>query len=120
MAKYSAGLIPFRIGQTGALEILIVHPGGPFWSKKDDGAWSIAKGEYEPDEDPLVVAEREFVEELGTLPPTGERLELGEISQSGGKRVVAWAVSGDVDIDAGVTSNSFEMEWPPKSGKLQT
>jgi predicted NUDIX family NTP pyrophosphohydrolase len=121
MPKYSAGLLPFRITASRTLEVLLVHPGGPFWARKEDGAWSIPKGEYEPDAepDPLVVAEREFAEELGQQSPAGDHLNLGELKQPSGKRVVAWAVQCDVDVND-VTSNSFEMEWPPKSGKVQS
>jgi predicted NUDIX family NTP pyrophosphohydrolase len=118
--KFSAGLLPYRVTQA-QLEVLLVHPGGPFWAKRDDGVWSIPKGEYEPnlEPDPLAVAEREFTEELGTPPPSGGRLSLGEIKQSGGKRVVAWALECDLDVTS-VTSNSFEIEWPPRSGKMQS
>jgi predicted NUDIX family NTP pyrophosphohydrolase len=121
MPKRSAGLVTYRIAPSGVLEILIVHPGGPFWAKKDDGAWSIPKGEYEPKEasDPLAVAEREFAEELGKRPPHGERLDLGELRQPSGKRIVAWGVAGDVDVSE-IKSNTFEMEWPPKSGTSQS
>lgn len=98
------------------LEVLLVHPGGPFWAKKDAGAWSIPKGEYETEE-PLACAIREFEEELGTR-PEGDFLDLGEIRQAGGKLVTGFAVEADFDPGTFV-SNSFEMEWPPKSGKLQ-
>jgi predicted NUDIX family NTP pyrophosphohydrolase len=119
--KFSAGLLPYRIARPGQLEVLLVHPGGPFWAKKDDGAWSIPKGEYEPDTEsnPLAVANREFAEELGTSPPIGDRQPLGEVKQPGGKRVLAWALECDLDLGE-VTSNSFEMEWPPKSGKVRS
>jgi predicted NUDIX family NTP pyrophosphohydrolase len=121
MPKYSAGLLPYRITESKSLEVLLVHPGGPFWARKDEGAWSIPKGEYEPDAepDPLVVAEREFTEELGKPSPSGDRLKLGELKQPSGKRVVAWAVQCDLDV-SDVTSNSFEMEWPPKSGEVRS
>ena len=121
MPKYSAGFLPYRITESKCLEVLLVHPGGPFWARKDDGAWSIPKGEYEPDQepDPLIVAEREFVEELGKQTPSGDRLKLGELKQPSGKRIVAWAVQCDLDV-SDVRSNSFEMEWPPKSGKVQS
>jgi predicted NUDIX family NTP pyrophosphohydrolase len=117
MPKYSAGLLPYRVTDSNVLEVLLVHPGGPFWAKKDDGAWSIPKGEYEPEEerDPLAVAEREFAEELGTQPPNGARLKLGELKQPSGKRIVAWGLQCDLNVSE-VTSNTFEMEWPPKSG----
>jgi predicted NUDIX family NTP pyrophosphohydrolase len=114
--KRSAGLLLFRQSAT-ATEVLIAHPGGPFWARKDDGAWSIPKGEYGDDEDPLVAARREFVEELGLDVPAGEVIELGEVKQSGGKLVIAFAIEADLDITDSV-SNTFEMEWPPKSGKM--
>ena len=99
----------------GDVAVLLVHPGGPFWSRKDLGAWSIPKGEYAEGEDPLVAARREFVEETGAH-PQGELRPLGEIVQAGGKRIVAWAVEGDFDPVA-LVSNSFELEWPPRSGR---
>lgn len=99
----------------GELELLLVHPGGPFWANKDLGAWSIPKGEYLAGEDPLQVARREFLEETG-LTPAGEFQELAEIRQAGGKRVKAWAFAGDWD-PAALTSNSFTVEWPPRSGR---
>jgi predicted NUDIX family NTP pyrophosphohydrolase len=116
--KLSAGLLAYR--RTGAgVEILLVHPGGPFWAKKDDGAWSVPKGEYEPSEDPLEVARREFEEEIGQTPPAGsEPMWLGELRQPSGKVVSAWAIEGDLDVRE-VRSNSFEMEWPPRSGRTQ-
>ena len=114
---YSAGLLPYRFAQDGTLEVLIVHPGGPIWAGKDDGAWSIAKGEYHHDEDPQSAADREFAEELGQAPPRGERLDLGELLQPSGKRVRAWAVEADLDA-RNIVSNEFEMEWPPHSGKM--
>ena len=118
MPKLSAGLLAYR--RTGAgLEVLLVHPGGPFWVKKDEGAWSVPKGEYEPGEDPLAVARREFEEEIGQAPPNGnEPVSLGELRQSSGKVVSAWAIEGDLDVSE-VRSNSFEMEWPPRSGRTQ-
>ena len=97
---------------------MLVHPGGPFWSKRDDGAWSIPKGEIEPGEAPLQVALREFREELGQEPPSGETVHLGSVRQAGGKIVHAWAVAGDFDAGR-MKSNSFEIEWPPRSGKKQ-
>jgi predicted NUDIX family NTP pyrophosphohydrolase len=98
-----------------------VHPGGPFWANKDDGAWSIPKGEYQPQhDDPLEEAVREFGEELGTAPPdVGEAVSLGEVRQAGGKRVVAWAIEGDLDVSA-IVSNTFEAQWPPRSGRWRT
>ena len=114
MAKQSAGLIMFRIRER-ELEIFLVHPGGPFWAKKDPGAWSIPKGEYTDAEDALEVARREFYEETG-FEATGEFRELTAIRQAGGKRVRAWAFQGDLDPDA-LKSNTFSMEWPPRSGR---
>ena len=95
-----------------------MHPGGPFWQKKDEAAWSIPKGEHRSSEDPLAVARREFEEEIGQPAPPGEPLDLGEIRQAGGKRVRAWAVEADVDVSV-ITSNTFEIEWPPRSGRMQ-
>jgi predicted NUDIX family NTP pyrophosphohydrolase len=103
---------------TQSLEVLLVHPGGPFWRNKDDGAWSIPKGEIDAGEDPEDVARREFMEELGNA-PSGPLRPLGEIRQRGGKRVHAFTVEGDLDVSAAV-SNTFEMIWPPKSGRTQT
>jgi predicted NUDIX family NTP pyrophosphohydrolase len=97
--------------------VLLVHPGGPAWARRDLGAWSIPKGEYEPDEEPLAAARREFEEELGTAPPGGEAADLGEIRQKSGKRVRAFALAGDLDVES-VTSNTFPFEWPPRSGRL--
>lgn len=99
--------------------MLLVHPGGPWWARKDEGAWSIPKGEYAPDEDPVTAARREFREELGIDVPEGPLVPLGEVRQRGGKRVVAWTLEGDVDVDL-VESNTFEMEWPPGSGRQAT
>jgi len=113
MATRSAGLIPYRF-TTNVCEVFLVHPGGPFWDRKDEGAWSIAKGEYE-DEAPLDAAQREFREET-SFEASGEFLPLGEVKQPGGKIVVAWAFRGDFDA-AAVVSNTFEMEWPPRSGR---
>ena len=118
MPKLSAGLLVYR-RTGGELEVLLVHPGGPFWAKKDDGAWSVPKGEYEPDEDPLEVALREFEEEIGAEPPDhATAVSLGELRQPSGKVVRAWAVEGDLDVSE-VRSNTFEMEWPPRSGRTQ-
>jgi predicted NUDIX family NTP pyrophosphohydrolase len=97
------------------VEVLLVHPGGPFWAKKDLGAWSIPKGEYQQGEDPLTVALREFEEETGHRPAKERPLELGAIRQRGGKVLSAWALAGDLDA-AATTSNTFTMEWPPRSG----
>jgi predicted NUDIX family NTP pyrophosphohydrolase len=112
----SAGILLYR-GTGQALEVLLVHPGGPFWRNKDEGAWSIPKGEIKAGENPIDVAHREFAEELGS-PAPGPLRPLAEIRQRGGKRVHAFAVEGDLDIKT-VKSNSFELEWPPKSGRLQ-
>jgi predicted NUDIX family NTP pyrophosphohydrolase len=117
VAASSAGLLMYR-GATQSLEVLLVHPGGPFWRNKDDGAWSIPKGEIDADEDPEEVARREFVEELGSA-PTGPLRPLGDIRQRGGKRVHAFVTKGDLDVSA-IVSNTFELEWPPKSGRMQT
>ena len=118
MPKLSAGLLLYRSGAAG-VELLLVHPGGPFWARRDEGAWSIPKGEYEPGEDPRQRADIEFSEELGSAPPPGPRLDLGEVTQAGGKRVRAWAVHADFDTGA-FTSNTFEMEWPRGSGVRRT
>jgi predicted NUDIX family NTP pyrophosphohydrolase len=118
MPKRSAGLLMYRRRAAGAgaeLAVLLVHPGGPFWAKKDAGAWSIPKGEYADGEEPLAVARREFEEETGTR-PDGECHALGELTQPGGKVVAAWAMEGDFD-PARLVSNTFEMEWPPRSGR---
>jgi predicted NUDIX family NTP pyrophosphohydrolase len=116
--KRSAGILLHRRGPGGAREVLLVHPGGPFWAKKDAGAWSIPKGEYDDGEDARAAALREFAEELGTPPPDGDLVDLGEVRQRGGKTVVAWALEGDADADA-VRSNTFTMEWPPRSGSMR-
>jgi predicted NUDIX family NTP pyrophosphohydrolase len=115
--KHSAGVVLHRDGDAG-LEVLLVHPGGPFWAKKDLGAWSIPKGEYEPGEDPLACALREFEEETGTRLDAVELVELGTIRQKAGKEVTAWAARGDLDA-AAVRSNTFTMQWPPRSGRTQ-
>lgn len=116
MPRRSAGLLLYRRRGDG-LELLLVHPGGPYWAKKDDGAWSMPKGEYTDDEEPFEVALREFREELGSPPPeTDAAVFLGERRQPSGKVVSAWAVEGDLDV-TNVESNSFEMEWPPRSGR---
>jgi len=98
--------------------VLLVHPGGPFWQKRDEGVWSIPKGEFAENEVGIDVARREFQEELGTAAPTGEATPLGEVRQTGGKVVHAWAMRGDLDVTR-TTSNTFEIEWPPRSGKMQ-
>lgn len=114
MPKQSAGLLMYR-GSTPAVEVFLVHPGGPFWAKKDVAAWTIPKGEYAVDEDPLTAARREFEEETG-FPANGDFLDLGTIKQAGGKLVRAWAFEGDCD-PAALVSNTFELEWPPHSGR---
>jgi predicted NUDIX family NTP pyrophosphohydrolase len=114
MAKQSAGILLYRV-RAGAPEVLLVHPGGPFWAKKDLGVWSVPKGEYERGEDPRATALREFEEELGSPPPDGALTELGDARQASGKLVTAWAAEGDLDAEA-MKSNTFEMEWPPRSG----
>ena len=113
MIKQSAGLLVYRETDAG-VEIFLVHPGGPFFAKKDDGVWSIPKGEFD-DEDSLTAARREFEEETG-FKIAGDFFQLQPIKQKGGKVVYAWAVEADIDADA-ITSNTFEMEWPPRSGK---
>jgi predicted NUDIX family NTP pyrophosphohydrolase len=115
-SKRSAGVLLFRRAG-GEIEVLLAHPGGPYWRNKDDGAWSIPKGEYADNEDPLAAAKREFAEEIG-LTPSGDFIPLGEIRQPGGKVVTAWAAEGDLDTTR-VRSNTFSMPWPPRSGKLQ-
>lgn len=112
----SAGILLHRARDAGT-EVLLVHPGGPLWARRDAGAWSIPKGEYAGDEDPLLAARREFEEELGTPPPTGEARDLGEIRQKSGKLVRAWAIEGDLDAER-IVSNSCQVEWPPRSGRL--
>lgn len=132
MPKTSAGILPFR-RRGDVVEVLIGHPGGPFWARKDDGAWSVIKGEY-TDEDPLAAARREFREETGIEIPDGEAVELPKIVQKGGKVVTVFAVETDVDAagldaagldtagfdTAGFVSNTFETEWPPRSGRMQS
>jgi len=115
VAKRSAGILLYRLG-SGGPEVLLVHPGGPFWARRDAGVWSIPKGEYEDGDDPLACALREFEEETGSTLPPGELVELDDVKQKGGKVVTAWAAEGDLDADA-VRSNSFTMEWPPRSGR---
>lgn len=118
MAALSAGLVLFRRRGNG-LQVLLVHPGGPFWARKDLGAWSIPKGEYADGEDPSEVARREFAEELGSAAPDGPLVALGEVRQRGGKRVTGWAVEGDLDTTR-TSSNQVEMEWPRNSGRRIT
>lgn len=115
--KRSAGLLLYQVEPAG-LRVLLVHMGGPYWARKDAHAWSIPKGEYEPGEDPRQAAAREFTEELGTPPPPGPEIELGEVRQSG-KVVVAFARRGDFDVDT-LRSNTFEIMWPPRSGRMRS
>jgi predicted NUDIX family NTP pyrophosphohydrolase len=117
MPQRSAGILLHRRGDSGT-EVLLVHPGGPFFARRDAGAWSVPKGLYEEGEEPLACARREFAEELGSPCPDGPVRELGEIRQKNGKRVTAFAVEGDLDADA-ITSNTFTLEWPPRSGRTQ-
>lgn len=116
--KRSAGILLYR-WRDDVLEVLLGHPGGPWFAHKDDGVWTIPKGEIDPGEDELAAAHREFAEEMGTAPPDGEPLPLGETVQSNGKVAVVWALEGDLDAAAAVC-NLFEMEWPPRSGRMQS
>ncbi|MFJ7176376.1 NUDIX domain-containing protein [Streptomyces massasporeus] len=115
--RRSAGLLLFHRGEDG-LEVLLGHMGGPFFARRDAGAWTVIKGEYQPDEPAWEAARREFQEELGLPPPDGEAIDLGEVRQTGGKTVTAWAIRADLD-PATITPGTFRMEWPPKSGRLQ-
>ncbi len=117
MEKKSAGILLYRV-KDKVLELLLVHPGGPFWKNKDAGAWSIPKGEFTDEEDGLDAAKREFREEIG-IDLQGEFIPLTPVKQKGGKKVYAWVVEGDIDPST-IKSNHFEMEWPPKSGKKQS
>jgi predicted NUDIX family NTP pyrophosphohydrolase len=117
MPRMSAGLLLYRRGADG-YDVLIGHPGGPFWARKDEAAWSIPKGEYTDDEDPWVAAQREFVEEIGLPVPEGPRVALPPVKQSGGKIVTAFAVAADLDVTDSV-SNTFELEWPKGSGTIK-
>ncbi|MET4429382.1 NUDIX domain-containing protein [Mycolicibacterium sp. 624] len=117
MPKLSAGVLLYRIADDG-VEVLLAHPGGPFWARKDDGAWSIPKGEYTEPEDPWVAAQREFREEIGLDVPDGPRVEFAPVKQPGGKIVTAFAVHGDLDVTDTV-SNTFELEWPRGSGRIR-
>ena len=112
--RRSAGILLYRHGATG-LQVLLAHPGGPYWARRDVGAWSIPKGEVEEGEDPRAAAAREFAEELGSPLPEGEAIDLGSVRQKSGKQVRAWAVEGDLDADA-IVSVVFTMPWPPRSG----
>ncbi len=116
ISKQSAGILLYR-NTNGYLEVFLVHPGGPFFKNKDDGAWSIPKGEYLPDEDPLAAAKREFFEETGKSIIDGDFIRLQPVKLKSGKVVSAWGVKGDIDADK-IVSNIFELEWPPRSGKM--
>lgn len=118
MVVRSAGTILYRHGEDG-LRVLIAHMGGPFWARKDEHAWSIPKGEYADDEDPEAAARREFREEMGSDLPAGELAPLGIVSQSSGKKLAVYALEGDFDTTT-VSSNTFELEWPPRSGRIQS
>jgi len=115
MPRRSAGIVLYR--QPGP-EVLLVHPGGPLWARRDTGAWSIPKGEYSDDEEPAAAARREFTEELGAPVPGGELIDLGEVRQRSGKLVRAFAGPGDLDADE-IQSNTFTLEWPPRSGRMR-
>ncbi|MBV8349151.1 MAG: NUDIX domain-containing protein [Mycolicibacterium sp.] len=117
MPKRSAGLLLYLVRE-GVAEVLIAHPGGPFWARKDDGAWSIPKGEYAEDEDPWDAARREFAEELGLAAPEGPRIDFDPIRQPSGKVLTAFAVQGDLDV-TNTRSNMFELEWPKGSGRVR-
>ena len=117
MIKHSAGLLVYRIND-GQLEVLIGHMGGPFFAKKDKAAWSIPKGEYDETEDPKTAARHEFQQEIGQPPPDGDWLELGQVEYKNKKRVSIWAIEGEVDAN-NIQSNTFELEWPPRSGQTQ-
>lgn len=117
MPKRSAGLLLYRRRPEG-VEVMLVHPGGPYWRRRDDAAWSIPKGEPEEGEEPLAAALREFEEEIGRPPPEGTPVELGRVRQAAGKVVSAWSVEADIDVGE-VDSVTFEMEWPPRSGRMR-
>ena len=115
MAVKSAGVLLYR-KNNNQLEVFLVHPGGPFWARKDDGAWSLPKGQFEEGEDPVIAAQREFKEETGHEPPNGEYRPIGSVRLKSGKTIYGWAVEGSVD-EKNIKSISMEIEWPPKSGK---
>lgn len=117
-ATRSAGVLLYRFAADGTLVVLVGHMGGPYWAKKDAGGWSIPKGEHAPGEEPLDVARREFAEELGSPVPATEFLDLGELRVTSGKLLTVWAAEGDLDAD-GTVSNTFSIEWPPRSGRHQ-
>ena len=114
----SAGVLLYRVTAEGGVEVLLGHMGGPFWARKDQGAWSVPKGEHGPGEEPLAVARREFAEELGSPVPAQEFLDLGELRVTSGKLLTVFAAAGDLDA-AACTSNTFDLEWPPRSGRIQ-
>jgi predicted NUDIX family NTP pyrophosphohydrolase len=117
MPKLSAALLLYRVTD-GGVEVLIGHPGGPFWARKDEGAWSIPKGEYVDGEDPWSAAQREFLEEVGKEPPAGPRIDFAPLRQPSGKVITAFAVRGDLDLE-GTVSNTFTLEWPKGSGNIR-
>ncbi len=117
-ARTSAGILLYRLRPEVGCEVLLGHMGGPFWARKDDGAWSIPKGEHGPEEEPLEVARREFEEELGSPVPATDLLPLGQLRVTSGKLLTVWAADGDLDA-AATSSNTFTIEWPPRSGRLQ-
>jgi predicted NUDIX family NTP pyrophosphohydrolase len=118
VTRTSAGILLFR-RSGGRLEVLLAHPGGPFFTRRDEGHWTIPKGEVDPDEELFAVARREFEEETGMPPPDGQPVDLGNIVQKGGKVVHAWGLEGDLDVSR-ATSNTFEIAWPPGSGRRET
>jgi predicted NUDIX family NTP pyrophosphohydrolase len=118
-SRRSAGVLLYRRSSDGSIEVLLAHPGGPLWARRDEGVWTVPKGEFEDGEEAWAVARREFEEETGHPVPVGEPIDLGEIRQKGGKVVVAWALEGDLD-PATARSNMFPFEWPPRSGRWIT
>jgi predicted NUDIX family NTP pyrophosphohydrolase len=118
MKKLSAGILAYNLSEQGELKVFLVHPGGPFWKNKDEGAWSIPKGEYDEEEDPLLAAKREFTEETGAVLPAGDFIPLEAVKIKSEKVISAWAINVSPDM-AFIESNQFEMEWPPRSGKKQ-
>ena len=119
MPRLSAGLLLHRTDPSEGMQVLLVHPGGPFWARKDRGAWSIPKGEHDADEEPLAAAYREFAEELGLAPPDGVPADLGAVRQPSGKVVTAYALAADLDL-SGFCSNTFDLKWPHSSGRVQS
>ena len=118
MSAKSAGLLVYRIAAGGVVEVLIAHPGGPFWARKGDGSWTVPKGEYDESEDPRAAAFREFAEETGLELPHRDSVLLGELRQPGGKRVTVWALEADLD-ETQASSNTFQLEWPRGSGRVR-